>query len=76
MSGKEATSFAPGISSRITVPFTLSKEALNQKLVLIVDQREVKKKSVKTLVSVKNGSFPLNLPATNEWRTVQSARWN
>ncbi|MBI4027018.1 MAG: hypothetical protein HY360_18685 [Verrucomicrobia bacterium] len=73
--GLETISFDPNETATVTVSFVLSKDALDQRLALIVDRQEKNGKERLTLIEVKDGSPPKNLPAKGEWRVVRSARW-
>jgi hypothetical protein len=73
--GVDTISFVPGENATVNVPFVVSDDALNQRLALIVDRQTKNGRERLTLIEVKGGSRPKNLPAAGETRVTRSTRW-
>lgn len=67
--------FKPGETDLLTIPFTLDRNALDQRLCLIVDRQTDRAGRVRlSLVEAKRGGPP-QAPPTDAWRRMTSAQW-
>lgn len=74
--GLDTARFEPGEIAILTLPFTLTVDALAMPIRLVVDRQPLKGGGDRlTLLDVKHAARPASLPAHGEWDRVSSARW-
>ncbi|MFZ4694058.1 MAG: hypothetical protein ACOYMV_02940 [Verrucomicrobiia bacterium] len=74
--GLDTARFEPGEIAILTLPFTLTVDALAMPIRLVVDRQPLKGGGERlTLLDVKHAARPASLPAHGEWDRVSSAHW-
>jgi hypothetical protein len=74
--GLDTVRFEPGEIAILTLPFTLTVDALAMPIRLVVDRQPLKGGGERlTLLGVKHAARPASLPARGEWDRISSAHW-